>query len=109
MVKKLLSKLREWTKPEGNPNVVWKGFGDILYCEECKEVVETVHHECEEPRLPKTVRFENERKKENKFRKQYLRRVGDTWCIVINEVSSFEPNELEAIAKHMRKTNEEIP
>ena len=60
-------------------------------------------------KLPKNVRFENERKKENSFRKQYLRKVQDSWSVVTNEVSSFEPEELEAIAEHMRSLDEDIP
>ena len=59
--------------------------------------------------LPSTVRFENERKEENIFRKQYLRKVQDSWTVVTNEVSSFELEELEAIAKHMRSVDEDIP
>ena len=59
--------------------------------------------------LPSTVRFENERKEANSFRKQYLRKVGDTWSVVTNEVSSFNPEELEAIARHMRQADEDIP
>lgn len=59
--------------------------------------------------LPSTVRFENERKEENSFRKQYLRKVQDSWTVVTNEVSSFEPEELEAIAEHMRSLDEDIP
>ena len=60
-------------------------------------------------KLPKNVRFENERKKENSFRKQYLRKVQNSWSVVTNEVSSFEPEELEAIAEHMRSLDEDIP
>jgi len=31
---------------EGNPNVKILGFGDILYCKECEEVVNSVYHRC---------------------------------------------------------------
>jgi len=59
--------------------------------------------------LPSTVRFEDKRKEANNFRKQYLRKVQDSWTVVTNEVSSFEPEELEAIAEHMRSLDEDIP
>jgi len=60
-------------------------------------------------KLPSTVRFEDKRKEANNFRKQYLRKVQDSWTVVTNEVSSFEPEELEAIADHMRSLDEDIP
>lgn len=101
------NKLRNLFQTEGNPNVTIWGLGDLLYCQKCEEPVSSVHHECQVT-LPKSVRFEDERKEENKFRKQYLKKVGG-WSVVTNEVSAFTPDELEAVAEHMRQLDEEVP
>jgi hypothetical protein len=51
---------------------------------------------------PKGIYFE-EAKPENNHRAQYQKRISGTGSVITNEVSSFSPRELEAIAEDMRQ------
>lgn len=58
--------------------------------------------------LPKNVKFEGPNPA-NSHRHQYLKAVNGSWTVVTNEVSSFTPDELRAIADHMEEVEEKLP
>ena len=45
MFQRIRNKVGNWLS-RGNPNVTVWGFGDLLYCQKCNEVVSTVYHTC---------------------------------------------------------------